>query len=227
MTAFGPTIVGGAGANNANHVTIRPSVTVPVGSFLFVAGSMSMPDTTTVTVTDSVGNGGAGGYNQQVESEDPNNLNHTVFAFWIMTTIAIPTSGSITINFSSAGKSEVGSCFFGGARGNLLASDVEWMTNVANGPPKINSGPFLGNLLGSQLSLPAGTDCLALLGVNGPTTDTFTQDSNWSSDIGAGLSSTNFSVHGGGIKLDTAGPVTYSPSMGTARNSVGILLAFN
>jgi hypothetical protein len=208
MSAVGPTIIGGASTNNGFSVQITPQANVPAGAMIVVSIATSAPDVTDMQVTDTVGNV----YNVQVASQPPGSATALFVMYTNPTTsIALPTTGRITVTAPQRFSIIAGALHYTGAQGSFTASDVEW---------------FTGTQCSYTVNVNAGDNLLALMSVNGPQADGFVQAANFGADLGAGVGGTNYSIHGGAAVASANGTATYAPTLGKAKQSVGFLLAF-
>lgn len=204
----GPNLIGSNNTNNGFSIAVTAAAAVPAGALILVALATSAPDVTNLTCTDTVGNT----YEIQVASQPPGSST-SLFIFYAKNAIAIPIGGVITVTaplrFSIVG----GAMYYTGVQGNFTSSDCEW---------------FTGTACSYTVNVYAGDNLLALMSVNGPTADGFTQATGWGTDLGASVGGNNsYAVHGGAKVAVAAGTETYAPTLGRAKQSVGFLLAFN
>jgi len=204
-----PTSIGGAFQRNVTSLTFHPSAALPAGALLFLSVGTNAPDTATITIQDTQGNN----YQTQVASQQPG----TSAQFLVNLVVpqgakALTTADTITLTSSARADFAMSGYFFTGVQGGLFSSDVEWF-NATN--------------LSYSVNAQAGMQLFATLGVAGPSTDTFTQDAAWGPDVLSGIATTTFTVHASGRLAPTDGAYTWNPTLGTARRSVGLLVAFN
>lgn len=210
MTAFGPTVAGDGAQNNTTTFSFKPSANIPAGSFVWVAGITNVADSATVTPSDGAGNTWVlQSFNQ------PPGSSFSIIGAWSVLTHAISTTQSIELASSARGNFAAVAVFYGGAQGFIDSYTVDFFDTVSP-------------VLSLPSTYPNGVDTLlAMLVVGGPNTDTFTQDANFSTDVGSGIGNNNFALHGGGSQSDgLGGGAQYAPTLGTLRQSLGFLVAF-
>ena len=207
MTAFGPTLLGGAASNNTLSLSFRPSVPVATASMLWVVGITTVVDTAVLDFSDQAGNS----YLLQIFNM-PSGSSVGLFAAWSLLANPISTIQNIAVASSIRGPFAACAVAYGGVAASIHGVASAWFNSIH-----------------PVLSLPStnpGDQLLGMLVVGGPNTDQFTQSPGFSADIGGGLGNANFSLHGGGSSSPNGGAATYEPVLGALRQSMGFLASF-
>lgn len=213
MSAAGPVTVGGAQVNNANSVSIKPTVAVPAGALIFLVMACSAADTAIISASDTKGNV----YNIQSQNQPVDGLGNLapmslLFMWARVGAQGLATTDTITVNADAKYQMLVGAVYYTGAQGLFTAFDIEY-----------NQGTGLSYSVPAQ----AGQNLFAMVCVNGPQSDGFVQAAGWGADVGNGAGNAGFSIHGAAMVAAQAGQVAYAPTLGRARWSCGFLLAFS
>lgn len=206
MAISGPVLAGAVYQRNRTSWVLAPTQNVPVGAMLWLVCACNLPDTATITITDSAGNS----YFQQVYSQQPGTIG-TLIAFIVPKGLALSTLQSITISSDTRGDLLATLYYFTGAQGSLYSTDVEWS---AGAQPSATANAIAGMAL------------FAVLGVAGPNNDGFTQAAGWGADLIANVQTVNATIHAGGRLADAGGPFTYAPTLGANRQSVVLVASF-
>lgn len=203
MAITGPTVFGGTFGNNVTTLAFSPTTTVPNGSIFFIAvAAGAIPS----LISDTAGN-----VYQGAAGTDEGGSGVAAQLYVVQGAKQLRTTDTITITFTNATNAAFGGIFFTGA------------TNVVDSG-SAGFGP--GNPVSVACQASAGEVLVAAICVNGPASDGFTQDANFSSDFGSGVSSSNFSIHGGTRSAILAGTFTYRPTLGANRSWVGLMASF-
>jgi len=202
-----PISIGGAFRRNVFSLSFNPSVALPPGALLFLALGTDAPDTAVITVTDSVDNL----YSQIVNSQQPGS-SVSLFVFIAPKVLGLSTSQTITITSNIRSDFALSGYYFPSGDGSVSGADVEWFSTTA---------PHYA------VQAQSGMQLFALLGVAGPSNDTFTQDAAWGPDVPSGVPTTTFTVRAcGRMASNGAGQYTWNPTLQSARQSVGFVCAF-
>jgi hypothetical protein len=208
MAPSGPFGCGGAFRRNVLSMSWSPIVNVPAGAFVILCVGTNAPDTTVFTVNDGAGNS----YFQQVGSQQPGS-GASLFVFLAQNASAIAMTRTITLTSDHRADFVAAMYYFTGALGSLSGTDVEWNSSAT---------PHY------TVSANDNDSLFAALGVAGASTDGFTQDPNgWGADIPPGFATTTFTIHACGKTAGAAGKYSWNPTLGVARQSVGLLMSFN
>lgn len=208
-----PVTIGGAFQRNVTSVSFNPSVALPSGALLFLSMGTNAPNTANITIADTVvgPNSTKNAYGLIVNSQQPA-TSVTLWVFLVIKALALATTDTITLTSNTQADYALSGYYFPTGDGSLLGSDVEWFNSTT---------PHY------QVFAQSGMQLFALLGVAGPSTDTFTQDAAWGPDVPSGITTTTFTVRAcGRTATSGTGQYTWSPTLQTARQSVGFVCSF-
>lgn len=207
MAIVGPNVAGGIFNNNVSTLSLHPTTTVPNGAILFLAvacGAAPLGSFTTGPVTDTAGN------TYELASASNEGAENALL-FVVQGTRQLRTTDTITLVLQGPADCAMGAIFFTGATNNIRQG---------------SSGFGPGNPVSVGCAAQSGDVLVAVIAINGPASDGFVQDSNFSSDFGSGVSSSSYSIHGGTRTALLPGVFHYSPTLGVDRPWVGLMASF-
>ncbi|MBA0085645.1 MAG: hypothetical protein HRJ53_11670, partial [Acidobacteria bacterium Pan2503] len=174
----------------------------------------TVPDTANISVTDSAGNV----YNL-IAFNAIGSTGAAIIAACALFTNPLATNQNIIVNSDVQGPFSACGVYYGGAQGSIGCA----ATTVQNTVTPVISLPRVF----------PNDSVVALMGVHGPNTDPFTQDGNYSADIGAGFGNNVFALHGGGATVPSDAPpapdgmaFSYTPTLGVAREALLFMASF-
>lgn len=208
------------GTNSSKTNASTMAISVPVGGV--PAGSLIVFCNTENSITTSVTDTASNTYNRYDTIHNPG----IAYSF---NSSALSSGNTITANNSATGIVQCISAFY--ATGIQTSSSPLDATAAAAG----NTGTAVSITTTGATSV-AGVLIVGVVNVNGPNTDTFTQDttneggfSNFPVKVGTsgGSATSNFTLQGGAVAgWGSIGSPTYAPTLGTSRTWQAALATF-
>lgn len=214
-----PYNVGTASNKDSTSITITTTTSVPAGDSIFLAVLSNVINVTnpTLEISDSAGNN----YAYVVSFVD---VSGSILIYWVDNSVALNSGSTITITYIGA---EPTPLMAAGATGvNGIDSRSVITSGAGNSGASTTPTVTAGGLINGKNYL-----ALSFLATEGPTGDTFTQDTagGWASPpvrVGTtgGAAATNNTLAGGYLIANNITSVTYNPTITNRNWIVGLLV---